>query len=207
MKKCEEFFLNNKPKFLFGAVDVEQFKKNVNPEVAFIGKSNVGKSSLINIITNSKICVSSKTPGRTKEINFFDVGGKITFVDMPGYGYAKVNKELKDSWLQLIYDYFYYDKNLKKLYLLTTCRKGLVQEDLDLMQLLDKLNINYKIIMTKSDNCNKIELQEAINKMRTITNNFLVTSNKRRYGIFEIRDEIYKLFFGRTILKINHNQF
>ena len=191
MKKSEEFFLKNKPRFLFGMVNINQLDLSKNIEVAFVGKSNVGKSSLINAITNSKISISSKTPGRTKEINFFNVNDKINFVDMPGYGFAKVKKETKDNWIQLIYDYFYYSKNLKKVFILISAKKGIDKEDIDLIELLDKMNINYKIILTKSDSCNKIELENIKNNLKG--HDFILTSSKDKYGINELRDEIYYL--------------
>ena len=191
MKKSEEFFLKNKPRFLFGMVNVNQLDLSKNIEVAFVGKSNVGKSSLINAITNSKISISSKTPGRTKEINFFNINNKINFVDMPGYGFAKVKKETKDNWIQLIYDYFYYSKNLKKVFVLISAKKGIDKEDLDLIELLEKMNIGYKIILTKSDSCNKIELENIKNSFKDY--DFILTSSKDKYGINELRDEIYYL--------------
>ncbi len=191
MKKSEEFFLKNKPRFLFGMVNINQLDLSKNIEVAFVGKSNVGKSSLINAITNSKISISSKTPGRTKEINFFNVNDKINFVDMPGYGFAKVKKETKDNWIQLIYDYFYYSKNLKKVFILISAKKGIDKEDFDIIELLEKMNINYKIILTKSDSCNKIELENIKNNLKG--HDFILTSSKDKYGINELRDEIYYL--------------
>lgn len=191
MKKSEEFFLKNKPRFLFGMVNINQLDLSRNIEVAFVGKSNVGKSSLINAITNSKISISSKIPGRTKEINFFNINNKINFVDMPGYGFAKVKKETKDNWIQLIYDYFYYSKNLKKVFILVSAKKGIDKEDLDLIELLEKMNIGYKIILTKSDSCNKIELENIKNSFKDY--DFILTSSKDKYGINELRDEIYYL--------------
>lgn len=194
MKKSEEFFLKNKPRFLFGMVNINQLDLSKNIEVAFVGKSNVGKSSLINAITNSKISISSKTPGRTKEINFFNINNKINFVDMPGYGFAKVKKETKDNWIQLIYDYFYYSKNLKKVFILISAKKGIDKEDFDLIELLEKMNIGYKIILTKSDSCNKIELENIKNSFKDY--DFILTSSKDKYGINELRDEVYCLING-----------
>lgn len=193
MKKCEEFFAINKPRFLFGITDINQIKVDKVPEIAFMGKSNVGKSSLINALTNSKISISSKTPGRTRELNFFAIGNVLNIVDMPGYGFAKISKKTKDNWIQLIYDYLYYSKNLKKVFLLVNCKRGLDQDDFDVLELFDKVKIKYKIIATKSDTCNKMELSAAIDKIKTVTNDFLITSSKNKYGLFELRDEIYNL--------------
>lgn len=194
MKKSDEFFLKNRPVFLFGAANVNQINLSKSMEFAFIGKSNVGKSSLINAITNSKISISSKLPGRTREINFFNINSKINFVDMPGYGFAKVKKDMKDNWIQLIYDYFYYSKNLKKVFVLISSKRGIDKEDIDIIELLKKMNINYKIVLTKSDSCNKVELENVKNSLKDY--DYILTSSKDKYGISELRDEIYFLMNG-----------
>lgn len=202
MKKSEEFFLKNKPKFLFGISDIKQLKNNVNNciEIAFIGKSNVGKSSLINAVTKSKISISSKTPGRTKEINFFNIANKINLVDMPGYGFAMVKKEQKESWNNLFYDYFSLSKNLKIIFLLIDCRKGITAEDIDFMLLFDSLKINYQIVLTKIDNINKNEVENIINKINNEALNHIYMNKKAiavsarmNYNIYELQDLIYNL--------------
>ncbi len=200
MKKCDEFFLKNKPTFLYGAVKKEQFINNKIPEVAFIGKSNVGKSSLINTITNSKIAKTSKTPGRTRELNFFNIGNKLNIVDMPGYGFAKATDEEKDIWYNFIYEYLSLSKNLKRIFLLLDARRGLKINDFDFMQILDNLKVNYQIILTKIDVCKKNELEEVLGQIRmevknhkTLEKIILSVSSKKKSGLDEVRDIIFGL--------------
>lgn len=201
MKKCEEFFRNNKPKFLFGITDIRQLKeKNDVMDVAFIGKSNVGKSSLINAITNSKISISSKTAGRTREINFFAIGDRLNFVDMPGYSFALASEEQREKWKNLICDYFAISKNLKLVFLLVDCKKGLKGDDLDFMNMLDDLKISYQIILTKIDSINRFELDNVVigveNELKNhslANENVLAVSSTKKYGIFEVMDRVWEL--------------
>ncbi|MBO4956771.1 MAG: YihA family ribosome biogenesis GTP-binding protein [Rickettsiales bacterium] len=201
MKKCEEFFLKNKPSFLYGITNIKQLKERTGEVgIAFIGKSNVGKSSLINAITNSKISISSKTPGRTREINFFNIANKIIFADMPGYGFALASEEQKSQWRYLIYDYLNTSKKLKLIFVLIDSRKGLMSDDIDLLYMLDELNINYQIILTKIDCINKSELQDVLVKTNnelvnhTLANKSIIAvSSSKKYGLFEIKDIIYNL--------------
>ncbi|MDR2526653.1 MAG: ribosome biogenesis GTP-binding protein YihA/YsxC, partial [Rickettsiales bacterium] len=123
-KLVNDFFKNNKPIFITGVAKEENLPNSILPEFAFIGRSNVGKSSLINAITNSKIAIISKTPGRTKELNFFQIANKLTLVDMPGFGYAKSSKKDVENWNDLIIKYLLYRKNLKRAFLLIDGRLG-----------------------------------------------------------------------------------
>ena len=200
MNKVEDFFAKNKPTFLLGAVNVEQFPKNNVSEIAFLGKSNVGKSSLINAITRSSIAITSKTPGRTKQLNFFSIANKITFVDMPGYGFAKANKDDIINWNRLIFDYLSNRRNLKRLFLLIDSRRGLKENDFDVIYLLDQCSISYQIILTKTDEINKIELEEVYNSIKNESSNHaamlddvLMCSSKKSFGLEEVRKTIYNL--------------
>ena len=201
MKKCEEFFLKNKPKFLYGITDIKQLKEHGRvASVAFIGKSNVGKSSLINAITNSKISISSKTPGRTREINFFSVGDKLNFVDMPGYGFALATEQQKSQWRYLIYDYLTCSKSLKLVCVLVDSRKGLMEDDVDLLCMLDELNVKYQVILTKIDCINKSEFQDVLVKTNDkllsgglMNKDVLVVSASKKYGLLGVRDLIVGL--------------
>ena len=198
MKKCEEFFLKNKPKFLCGITDIKQLKERSGAvSVAFIGKSNVGKSSLINAITNSKISISSKTPGRTREINFFSIGDKLNFVDMPGYGFALATEQQKSQWRYLIYDYLRFSKNLKFVFVLVDSRKGLMDDDVDLLCMLDEMGVKYRVILTKIDCINKSELQDVLlrtgDKLLSCGLNntdVLAVSASKKYGLVDVRDVI-----------------
>lgn len=198
MKKCEEFFLKNKPKFLYGITDIKQLKEQGRAvSIAFIGKSNVGKSSLINAITNSKISISSKTPGRTREINFFSIGDRLNFVDMPGYGFALATEQQKSQWRYLIYDYLRFSKSLKLIFVLVDSRKGLMEDDIDLFCMLEEMGVKYRVILTKIDCINRGELQDVLIKTNgELLNNGLnagdvfAVSASKRYGLVDVRDVI-----------------
>lgn len=137
--------------FRLGIVHLEQLPASPAPEIAFAGRSNVGKSSLINAIMGRKIAHVSHTPGRTQQLNFFEVGEHFWLVDMPGYGYAKVSKEMKKSWDSLIKDYLAGRPNLRVVFLLVDSRHGLKESDIEMMKMLDKAAVAYRIILTKSD--------------------------------------------------------
>lgn len=200
MKKSDDFFLKNKPKFIVGAVSREQFPNNFIPEVAFVGRSNVGKSSLINAITNSQISRISKTPGRTKELNFFNIGNRLNFVDMPGYGFARTTENERQKLHNMIYNYLVLNRNLKVLFLLIDSRRGIGIYDLDFMEILDELLVSYQIILTKIDKINQIEVAKLVESVKvesrnhdTMKENILTVSCKKGYGIIEVRDLIYCL--------------
>lgn len=149
-----------------------QFLKSINnsndykgfnlPEFAFAGRSNVGKSSLINSIVNTKIAHTSKRPGKTRLINFFLVQEKYIFADLPGYGYAKVSKEEILKWKQLIEGYISHSKNLRTVFILVDITRGIEQEEMALIDWLNYIKKPYKIIFTKVDKISKNELKEKI---------------------------------------------
>ena len=114
-----------KPKFLMSVANLEQLPKLKNTEIAFIGKSNVGKSTLINKILGKKIALTSKTPGRTKQLNFFLLEDKLAIIDMPGYGYAKTSRSDINHWKRLSFGYFNNSLKLKRVFLLIDIRRGL----------------------------------------------------------------------------------
>lgn len=132
------------------------------PEFAFAGRSNVGKSSLINTIVNIKIAHTSKKPGKTKSINFFLIEDKYIFADLPGYGYAKVSKEEILRWKELIESYISQSKHLKVVFILIDIFRGLESEEIALIEWLNYIKKPYKIIFTKIDKLSKNELNEKI---------------------------------------------
>lgn len=138
--------------FMWGSADLKQLPPPDFSEIAFAGRSNVGKSSLVNALTGRKtLAKTSNTPGRTQQLNFFNLGGHIYLVDMPGYGYAKVSKDVRDNWDNLIFQYLQGRPNLRSVLILVDSRHGLKESDAHLMDLLDKAAVNYRIVMTKAD--------------------------------------------------------
>ena len=200
MNKANEFFLKNKPVFKIGALKESDLPINKITEFAFIGRSNVGKSSLINAITNSKIAVVSKTPGRTKQINFFYFFYSLTIVDMPGYGYAKAGKQEVQNWNALIFKYLLNRINLKRVFLLIDSRHLIKSNDEEMMDILDKSGILYQIILTKVDEVNPKELElklksltEVFKKHPALFDEVLYASSQNNIGIEELRNLIYDL--------------
>lgn len=131
------------------------------PEVAFAGRSNVGKSSLLNALANRNgLARTSNTPGRTQELNFFDVGQPLRFrlVDMPGYGFAKAPKDVAKKWRQLVNSYLRGRQVLKRALVLVDCRHGLKEIDLEVMRMLDEAAVSYHLVLTKADKVKASEL-------------------------------------------------
>ncbi len=138
--------------FIAGAVTAEQLPPPGHDEVAFAGRSNVGKSSLINALTGRKALARiSATPGRTQQINFFALGGRLVLVDLPGYGYARVARTRVRAWTRLVEAYFRGRPNLRRLCLLVDARHGLKTSDGAVMAMLDEAAVSYQVILTKAD--------------------------------------------------------
>ena len=200
MNKIDEFFIKNPPVFKAGAISEKDLPINNIKEIAFIGRSNVGKSSLINAITNSKIAIVSKTPGRTKQLNFFQIKDKLTIVDMPGYGYAKASRNEVENWNNLIFNYLLSRRNLERVFLLIDSRHGLKENDEEMMNILDSRGILYQIILTKIDEIKPTELQvkvenmnDAFKKHPALFNEVLFASSKENLGISQIRGTIFDI--------------
>jgi GTP-binding protein len=139
-------------RFVWGAQKIDGLPPASLPETAFAGRSNVGKSSLINALTGRKALARvSQTPGRTREINFFDLGARLMLVDLPGYGYAKASRQLAAEWQELIFAYLRGRANLKRVVLLIDVRRGVMDIDNDVMGLLDKAAVSYCVALTKAD--------------------------------------------------------
>ena len=140
--------------FVKGVVDIDGLPRDGKPEVAFAGRSNVGKSSLINALTGQKsLARVSVTPGRTRELNFFTLGKYDAFylVDMPGYGYARASKAEVKGWTRLIQDYLKGRSELKRVFLLIDARHGLKESDREIMTLMDEAAVSYQGVLTKAD--------------------------------------------------------
>ncbi len=144
-----------------------QLPNSDNIEIAFAGRSNVGKSSLLNKIFNRKnLARVSSVPGKTVTINFFDCDG-IKMVDLPGYGYAKVSFDEKRRWSELMESYFNSGRNIKLVFQLTDMRHSVTEQDLDMMRFLKHNNYKFVVVMTKSDKLNKTETAKRLEEIKT----------------------------------------
>jgi GTP-binding protein len=171
------------------------------PEVAFAGRSNVGKSSLINALTGrNKLARASTEPGRTRELNFFRMGDRLRLVDLPGYGYAKAPKSEIGRWTALTRDYLRGRAPLKRVILLIDGRHGLKPDDKDVMDALDKAAVTYQLVLTKADKVKPTEIQAtaavtaaAIVKRPAAHPEVIATSAETGLGIDHLRAEIAAL--------------
>lgn len=167
------------------------------PEVAFAGRSNVGKSSLLNALTGRNgLARTSNTPGRTQELNLFDVGAPLRFrlVDMPGYGFAEAPKDVVRKWKHLVNDYLRGRPNLKRVLLLIDSRHGLKPVDREVMALMDKAAVSYQLVLTKGDKLKAAEMEatraataEEARRHGAAHPVVLATSSEKGYGIPELR--------------------
>lgn len=187
--------------FLRGVVELGQLPPMDRPEVAFAGRSNVGKSSLINAVCNqNSLARASNEPGRTRELNFFDVSGKLWLVDMPGYGYAKAPKELIVRWTALMGRYLAGRASLKRVMLLIDARRGLTDTDEEMMADLTRAAVVFQIVLTKMDKLKPAEqcaVRDAtilsIAKRPAAFPQVIETSSETGAGIAEIRAAIAEL--------------
>lgn len=183
-------------KFIAGAMEYSQLPESDYPEVAFVGRSNVGKSSLINALTGMKCARVSKTPGRTQQINCFSLGNSFLLADLPGYGHAAVSKGMRKAWNELILNYLQYRRNLRRVFLLIDARHGFKESDKEVMELLDYLGVIYQIVFTKTDKAsglNKDEIQKQLSKHPSAFSEFILTSSENKSGIEELRQVIQNL--------------
>jgi len=143
----------------------------IKPEIAFAGRSNVGKSSLLNSIFQRKNLVkTSSTPGKTQLINYFDVADVFYCVDLPGYGFAKIPKAMKAKWKTMMETYITENSSLKKIYLLIDSRHKLMQSDADMAEWLDFLKIDYVVVLSKMDKLSKNEQVKSIKSYQSVFN-------------------------------------
>ncbi len=188
--------------FMLGVAGLNQLPADdVLPEIAFAGRSNVGKSSLINALTGRKtLAKTSNTPGRTQQLNYFNLADKIYMVDMPGYGFAQAPEALVKKWQKMIFAYLQGRVNLKRVFLLIDSRHGIKKVDSEIMEMLDKAAVNYQIVLTKIDKISAIELAKTITTTaQTLKEHaaahidIIATSSEKNLGIDDLRAEIANL--------------
>ncbi len=181
--------------FMRGVAEMAQLPVIGVAEVAFAGRSNVGKSSLINALCRRKALARiSDTPGRTQQINFFDLGARLVIVDLPGYGYARAPKAAIAAWTELVRDYLKGRPNLRRVCLLIDARHGVKPPDRDVMTLLDVAAVNYQVVLTKADKVKAAALEEIrttvareLKKHAAAHPELVVTSARDGAGIAELR--------------------
>ncbi|MCW5695984.1 MAG: ribosome biogenesis GTP-binding protein YihA/YsxC [Bauldia sp.] len=184
--------------FVMGVAKPDGLPPPEGIEVAFAGRSNVGKSSLLNALVGQKaLARTSNTPGRTREVNFFAAGPGLSLVDMPGYGYARAEKKLADSWSRLVFAYLRGRPNLRRAYVLIDARRGLMANDREVLDLLDKTAVSYQLVLTKADKLRAGEAETvaattaaAIRKRPAAHPVVLTTSAETGAGIDLLRAEI-----------------
>ncbi|AMS44335.1 ribosome biogenesis GTP-binding protein YihA/YsxC [Aminobacter sp. NyZ550] len=193
--------------FIRGVPSMKFLPPEGPPEIAFAGRSNVGKSSLINaLVRHSGLARTSNTPGRTQELNYFVPDGfsgeagdlpPMALVDMPGYGYAQAPKEQVDAWTKLVFDYLRGRVTLKRVYLLIDSRHGIKKNDEEVLTLLDKAAISYQIVLTKTDKIKAAGVQPLIEdtllkikKRAAAFPTVLATSSEKNEGLDELRAAI-----------------
>ncbi|MDE2444767.1 MAG: YihA family ribosome biogenesis GTP-binding protein [Alphaproteobacteria bacterium] len=190
--------LNGSAVFRLGVAQLEQLPPLRGVEIAFAGRSNVGKSTLINAVTGvNGLARASNTPGRTRELNFFDVGPNLSLVDMPGYGYAKASKKDVKQWQAVLRGYLRGRVGLTRAFVLIDARHGIMTPDMEMFEMLDDAAVAYQIVITKSDKIKPSELESlnaetlAIIKKRAAAYPTIhMTSAEKALGIDELKAEI-----------------
>jgi len=186
------------PEFMLSVARLEQLPPDDLNEIAFAGRSNVGKSSLINALFNRKdVAKTSATPGRTQQLNYFCVQKKLYMVDLPGYGYAKAPTAEVKRWQDVLKTYLRGRANLRRVFLLIDSRTGLKKADEDILKLLDESAVPYQIVLTKTDKVSKAAAENLIKDIALKLKNhaaahteILATSAEKKLGLDEVRSEI-----------------
>ncbi len=190
--------------FVSGAASLESMPAFSLPEIAFAGRSNVGKSSLVNALTGRRsLARTSSSPGHTRQINFFDLGNKLLLVDLPGYGFAQVSRSMKETWQDLASAYLRGRPTLKRVCLLIDARHGVKDADRETMKNLDAAAVSYQLVLTKVDQLKAPDIARAITAAETVARKHgaahpvvLATSSQTSFGIPELRTEIRAIASG-----------
>jgi len=182
-------------RFVAGAAEPVGLPLEILPEIAFAGRSNVGKSSLVNALTGRRVLArTSNTPGRTRQINFFDLGGALMLVDLPGYGYAEASKAAVKRWTGLVHGYLQTRAALRRVCVLVDARHGIKEVDRPLLEMLDRSGVSYQIVLTKIDKLGPTALAEAAERVAAELATHIaaypeiqLTSAEERRGIAALR--------------------
>jgi GTP-binding protein len=187
--------------FFYAAQSITQLPESLGPELAFAGRSNVGKSSLVNALTGQKaLARASNQPGRTKQLNFFNLGDRLILVDMPGYGYAQAAKEVKRDWQGLMFDYLRGRPDLRRVVLLLDSRVPIKESDEAAMKLLDRAAVTYQLVLTKADGIKPpalarkmLDVEQIARKHPAAHPLVIATSAQSGAGIELLRAELARL--------------
>ena len=199
MADAESFF--KKPcRFVLGVAQMEQLPPADLPEIAFAGRSNVGKSSLINALLNAPMARTSATPGRTQQMNFFLLDESLYLVDLPGYGYAKAPEKEVKKWNESLMAYLQGRPNLHRVFLLIDSRHGIGKKDEEMMERLEKAAVSFQIVLTKADKPKAKELEritvqteEKMKKYTTCYPILLLTSSEKKQGLTEVKEAVFEI--------------
>jgi len=187
--------------FFYAAQSIDQLPAPLGPEIAFAGRSNVGKSSLVNALTGQKaLARASGQPGRTKQLNFFNLGDRLILVDMPGYGYAQAAKEVKRDWQGLMFDYLRGRPDLRRVILLLDSRIEVKASDHAVMDLLDRAAVTYQLVLTKIDKITPAALAAKLREAATLARahaaaypDVAATSSDSGAGLEDLRAQLAQL--------------
>ena len=195
------WLFSQKPTFLLSVAKLEQLPPVGALEIAFAGRSNVGKSSLLNaLVRKHNLARTSNTPGRTQLLNFFSLTDHLIFVDLPGYGYAEAPLKTIASWNRMLRDYLMGRPSLRRVFLLIDSRHGIKPKDLEMMVMLDEVAVNYQLVLTKIDKISEAERAIVEEKTRKIAEKhtachpeLLITSAEKKTGIDSVQRTIAAL--------------
>jgi GTP-binding protein len=196
--------------FILGAPKLEHIPATSLPEIAFAGRSNVGKSSLVNALTRRKgLARTSNTPGRTQEINFFNLDDRLMIADLPGYGYAKVSRSKVEEWTHVARLYLKGRAQLRRVMLLIDARHGLKSNDEDIMGMFDEAAVSYQIILTKSDKITKGQLSKLVENIQSkaplhtaLHPEVIATSSRKGLGIDVLRARLAPLAEDLPVVQV-----
>ncbi len=185
--------------FIISATKIEQYPEEAIPEIAFVGRSNVGKSSLINMLLNrKKLAKTSSTPGKTRLINFYSIDNKFRFVDLPGYGFAKVSKAQKENWDKYISEYLRYREYLLSIFILIDSRMPPTKLDAHMIKMIQELGYDVNVVLTKTDkvkNNHLFKMKSILMKEYQVkSHNIIECSSLNRSGKYKFWDHLNDIF-------------